>query len=582
MEIDVSDETQAALSPAEYETLVQSVTGDYRRWKQARARLEDTWRECWEAYLCDVKALYTEPDDNAADRSRVARPVLYEAVESIHSNILNAMFPASERFFSVLGKREQDQKNARAIEEFLRNKIEAASFFEKYALFLKQAVITGNTVAAVPWCKETRKRRKQVPVTLLGVTVGHRRETVEELIYNGPAFEVIDMFDFLIDPDAPDFEQAKVIRRVKRSLSSLRQISAYTNLEGLERASLLEDDTRKRAKRAAFGMEASSGDNPTSDEVTLLEAWGDFRVGDRVFENYVCVIANDQRVIRFEQNPYDHGKKPFIYSTFIPVPNEVYGIGAIEKSLGLQHAINTLTNQKLDVINLSINSPFTYLINDDVFDPNMLVTRPGALIPVKSHDTLKPVEYLNNFTVAFNEIAELKSEIQEATGALKYFTGSESGASPARTATEVSALVSGGTQKFSFFIAHLENTSLEPFVRMVFENAKQFLSEPETLRVPGKDGNTEFIQLLPELLLDAECVFRIDGSRGGLMKEQELSAMIAFIELAGKDPEVRAQIDVMALYRKIYRRLGFQDEEQIFRHSEAGPLEGGVHHAPRL
>src|SRR5262245_2284348 len=80
--------------------LADSVVNDYCRWKQSRSRLESRWRECWEAYLCDLKSMYTQPDSEQSDRSRVVRPVLYEAVETIHAHLLNSLFPADERFFS--------------------------------------------------------------------------------------------------------------------------------------------------------------------------------------------------------------------------------------------------------------------------------------------------------------------------------------------------------------------------------------------------------------------------------------------------------------------------------------------------
>ncbi len=548
--------------------LVESVCSDYRRWKQSRSRLEAKWRECWEAYLCDVKSLYTEPDQDTADRSRIARPVLYEAVEAIHSNLLNALFPANEQFFSVVGKSEEDHRNAKLIEEFLRSKLEEIGFLEKYSLFLKQAVITGNTVASVPWKRVRQQRRLEQPVTLFGVTMGYQKVVQEDVIYNGPDFEVIDIFDFMIDPDAVDFSRAKVIRKLERSLSELKNNPSYCNLEQIyasETFGVDADDSNKTSRRRAFGLDepmASGSEQASDGKVKLLEAWGDFVVGDQVYQNYVCVVANNKTLIRFEPNPYDCGLKPFIFTNFIPVPNEIYGIGAIEKSLGLQHAINTLTNQKLDVINLSINSPFTYLINDDVFDPETLVTRPGALIPVKSHDTLRPIQYLNNFTVAFTEIADLKQEAQEATGALKYFTGGDG--AQARTATEVSALVSGGRQKFSSFLSHLEHTSLEPFLRMAFEYARQFVAEPESLRLGGTDGCVGFKQMLPEILKASSCCFRIDGSRGLLFREQELRSITTFLRLVEGSASLRGKVNLLALYRKVYRRLGFSDETEIF------------------
>lgn len=552
--------------------LAASVTGDYQRWKQARARLESKWRECWEAYLCDVKSLYTQPDDDMTDRSRISRPVLYEAVEAIHANLLNALFPANERFFTVIGKTEADHRNAGIIEEFLRSRLEETGFIEKYALFLKQAIITGNTVAAVPWRQIKQSRRVEQPVTLFGVTVGFQKVLQEAFAYNGPDFEVLDMFDFLIDPDATDFEKAKIIRRAERSLQELKANPAYSNLDELQSSQdqTDADEANKASRRRAFGIDEQPGPNSDQpDKIRLLEAWGDFRIGEQTYRNYVCVVANGTTVIRFEPNPYDSGMKPFVFTNFIPVPNEIYGISAIEKSLGLQHAINTLTNQKLDVINLSINSPFTYLINDDVFDPEKVVTRPGALIPVKSHDTLKPIEFLNNFTVAFTEIADLKSEVQEATGAFKYFTG---GTGPdQRTATEVSALMTGGTQKFSSFLSHLEHTSLEPFLRMVFENARQFLREPENLRIRNHDGSLTFRQILPELLKCCECTFRIDGSRGLLFKERELKAISTFLQLVENSPSLKGKVNLPLLYKKIYRRLGFTDEAEIFSEPDLTP-----------
>jgi hypothetical protein len=118
------------------QALLSSVTADYTNWKAARSQLENTWRECWEAYLCDMKSLYAQPDEATPDRSRIVRPVLYEAVEAIHANLLNALFPSGERFFSVLGRTEADHENARVIEEFLRLKLEEIGFVEQYAKFL--------------------------------------------------------------------------------------------------------------------------------------------------------------------------------------------------------------------------------------------------------------------------------------------------------------------------------------------------------------------------------------------------------------------------------------------------------------
>ncbi len=555
------------LTADQQQQLATHLSQQFSQWKQARQGLENKWGECWQAYLCELNPLSTDAYNEGPDRSRVSRPVLYEAVEGIQSNLMNALFPSDERFFSVVGKTEKDHANASTIENFLRTKLEATGFSEKFAMFLKQALITGNTVAAVPWQQRWRTRRVKQPVEVFGMPIHQRTTTQQQLVFHGPEFDVIDMFDFVMDPDADRFENATVIHRVTRPLAYLKQHKqTYHNTDNIQIDSANEDDTEghKRARKSAFGLN-NTEKKATQQDVTLLEVWGDFKLNDgTTYTNYVCVIANGQHVLRFEPNPYDHGMKPFVFTNLIPVPNEIYGIGAIEKSLGLQHAINTLTNQKLDLINLSINSPFTYLINDDVFDPASIVTRPGALIPVKSHETLKPLQYLNDFTIAFTEIADLKSEIQEATGALNLFNGVAQPRQHKKTATEIDALITGGAQKFNTLISHLENTALEPFLEMVFENAKQFLTEPHTLRLSKHDGSLEFVELLPEVLQQSQCQFRIDGSQAASLKNQELETLIGFIQLVQQAPELKSHINIIPLLKKIYRRLGFKDEDSIF------------------
>ncbi|MEM0951491.1 MAG: portal protein [Cyanobacteria bacterium P01_H01_bin.74] len=569
-----SEETEAVL--------VDSICHNFSEWKKARTGLEAQWQACWEAYLCELNPLFIQDStsfsrEHEHDRSRVARPVLYEAVEAIHSHLLNGLFPASEKFFTVMGQTEGDMQNSQLIESFLQQKLEDANFIEQYALFLKQAIVTGNSVAALPWHTQKQRRPVEVPIKAFGVTINYETQWQDCIQYDGPKFDVLDIFDVVMDPETTDFTQAKLIRKVSRTLSELKENPAYTNLDKItfdcpESHIPLDNAPIRNPVYRHHGLRAKPVDHKATHplqkkdttrepQVTVLEAWGDFWVNDTLYANHLCVIAG-KTLIRFEPNPYHHQLKPFVFTNFIAIPNALYGIGAIEKSLGLQHAINTLTNQKLDVINLSINNPFTYLTNDDDFDPANMVTRPGALIPVKSHETLKPIRFLNNFTVAFQEIETLKAEIQEATGALTFFTGGESDRK--RTATEVSALVRGGTQKFSSILSHLEKTSLLPALQLIYRQAKQFVSHPQPIRCTCDNGNPKFETLTPAMIRQSGCQFKIDGSKGLLLKEQELTAISNFIALVEKSPDIKASINLHALYKKIYRRLGFADEAEIF------------------
>lgn len=561
-------------SPEAMQQLATQLSAQFQQWKHARARLEQTWQSCWDAYLCQPNATQQPSGEDAAYRSQVVRPVLFEAAEVIHSFLMNTLFPANDAFFSVVGKTEADMAQASIIETFLRQKLDDCHFYANYALFLKQAIITGNSIAMIPWHRQTRTETVYQPITLFGARVGVQPVVQERVIFDGPELEVLDMFDVVLDPTQTHWEQAMIIRRLRRTQADLVASGLYQNLEAIEMPTSGEvmPDPHQQHRRQAMGQQVESlSTSLQAPTIELLEAWGDFTVGDQLYRNHVCVVANGSTVIRFEPNPFLNGKKPFVFTTLTPVPNELYGIGAIEKVLSLQHAINTLTNQKLDVINISINNPFTYLVGDEVFDPETIVTRPGALIPVKSHDTLRPIQYLNNFTVAFSEIEDLKQEIQQATGAFT-LRGSEGLlANSARTATEISVMATGNSQKFSSFTKHLEVTSIEPVIRHMFELAQQFVQDPVALHCVDDQHQHRYVTVSPTQLQLTQCDFRVIGSEASLLKTQELAALFEFIRLVQSDAALRAQVDMTNLYKKVYRRLGFRDEADLFHPPQAAP-----------
>jgi outer membrane protein assembly factor BamD (BamD/ComL family) len=66
-------------------------------------------------------------------------------------------------------------------------------------------------------------------------------------------------------------------------------------------------------------------------------------------------------------------------------------------------------------------------------------------------------------------------------------------------------------------------------------------------------------------LKSTQCSFRIDGSKGLLRKEQELNAITTFLRLVNSNSQLQHQVNMTALYKKIYRRLGFSDETEIFQ-----------------
>ncbi len=552
-----SDETHVhapfSLSEEQAQGFVNATLKELSERQARRQEKERIWKSCWKAYRCELE----NPTEKDADRNEVARPIIFQAVENLHTTIMSQLFPKSGRFFHVFGQRQHDHHDAELLETVLHQKLATQGFQSAFGLFLKQLLITGNSVMMMPWHYEERLQKRQVPIKRLGLTVGFTTESQKVMSEQGPRFEVLNIRDVYIDDTLKTWQDGILIRRIEKRLSQVLQEERYHNKESL--LTSFKQWLKNQGHRKEMPVPQQS--------VTLLEVWGDLWVEETLYPNHVAVLVQETgTLLRFEAHGLEAGQAPFVFASLIPVPHEGYGVGAVEKSLGLQHAINALTNQKLDILNLCINAPFTYLLSDDVFDPLSMVYRPGALIPVKNHDTLRPLPMVaQNINVAFQEIEDLKVEILETTGSLRLMTGALEGSlSTPKTATEVNVLTANAHRKYDGMLMQLEQACLEPMLQLVYELAKQFWVYPEELRLVDENtASVSYQSLSPDVLQRSCCDIRVLGSRGQLKKEEEFEGLLFFLKTMKEVPEMMQRLNLDAIVKRMIRYLGFRDEELL-------------------
>jgi hypothetical protein len=557
------------LTEADQAQFAQSIETQFNSWKQQRQAQESLWKRCWKAYLANnaqeeessilKKTYYNPNEDNQT--AGMNRPLIYQSIEALHANLMSNLFPPSGNFFTIVGETETDHQQAKPLEDIMKAKLQTASFQEAFSLYLKQLLICGTSVLSVPWKKETQLQETWVPIKKLGMTIGYEPTLTEQVVYDAPEFQVLDLFNTYLDPQAKNPNQATLIHQLEKTLEELEAQGWYNNLEVVEER-LLQQQAKKTK-----GSQAANTPTLQAEKLTLLECWGDFQFNAITYPNHVATLIKETNtLIRLEPIGYRNGQKPFVVSTFTPIPHHLYGLGAVEKSLGLQNAINLLTNQKLDALNLTIHPPFTYLIQDDIFDPSHLSTKPGALIPVKDHNTIRPLPMpSSNLTLAYEEIQDLKQEILETTGSLRLMTNTNQATTGGnQTATEINAYLQSGERKYSQVLSHLEQTALEPLLNKVFSHLQQFWNTPETLRLIQPDGTVIFKPIQPQNLKRLKVSFKVAGSRGMAQNQQELSHMLVFIKILQSLPEVGKIINFGELIKAIYDKLGLKDAKTVF------------------
>ncbi|MGD9581664.1 MAG: portal protein, partial [Vampirovibrionia bacterium] len=364
-----------------------------------------------------------------------------------------------------------------------------------------------------------------------------------------------NIFDIVFDPSFSNWQDGLVIHRSYRTIEQIKNNPVYINTDEIE----LSDNGS--VERFSLNSDMDDHNEKPDNMVKLYSAYGDFKIDDKVYYDYIAVVANDKYLIRFERNPYP--EKPFIFCTYEQIPNKLYGIGAIEPGLGIQYLVNTFSNQKADVMSLIINGMWAY-VDDGIIDPEEIVAKPGALIAVKDPNNIKPLHPDTTVSLSYNEIAQLKSEYQEVTGATKYFTGGPS-IDFKKTATEVAALQSAGVVRFSEVIQNIEQNALKRAIKLVFAYNSAFNYSDGTTSVIN-NGFGPMYQYDKTIFMDAYN-FRVIGANSSISRDIRVNKLIEFIKMVGSSPLVAQQVNLIELIRHLYRELGFKDENNVFLNS---------------
>lgn len=573
------------------------VNSEFERFQSARHRVEETWLESWSAYLGTPEAqdfdrmstLRLIGDANGDWRHRINVGKAFESVETIHSYLIQAIFPNRD-WFSVSPMQPGYLELSKVIKKYMGNKFQSCNFRSHWETFLRQLIITGNSVMALPWRYETVKWKKRIKVKVpvldhMGQVIDERVEWNEveqdRIISNEPAFEALDVFDVFIDPQATDPNDGALVRRLVKTRASIIQLvksGLYKNigpLDVIKAKAVSQAEHNKNTVRLFQGVDVGAPYN-MGDLVELYEYWGDVHLQGITYHDVVVTVMGD-KVLRFEPNPYWAGK-PFIVGSYIPVVRQPYAMGAIQPSLGMLHQLNTITNQRLDNIELAIDSMWQ-VVDDGVTDISDIYTAPGKIIQVAEMGNIAPVARDTNFTVSYQEASVLESSIDKNFG-----TGPLIGVGQGRggervTAAEIQAVRDAGGNRLSGVHKHIEDTSLLPLLSKVYRLMQQFVTEDEVVRVTGSQpGENVFIQVGPqELSYDFQ--FAPVGADHVTDKQQYIQTRLDFIASVSQNPEMAAHVDFKNILLDLVQHFGFEEPEKYIKEAPEAPpqeVQGGA------
>ncbi|MGD9552127.1 MAG: hypothetical protein AB7V60_03350, partial [Candidatus Caldatribacteriota bacterium] len=501
--------------------------------------LVDNWKKFHRMY----HGILPEKNTPWVGASNLHIPITQIVVDTITSTIANSILGNSPivtvRPYPELGVDVEEA--ARKLEFFLNYAIreEIRGFRQVFTQWVRQAVLYGTAILKVVWSAETRNIK--VRDFLEG---GKKLITVKT--YDAPRLCVVDLENFIIPSFARDIQDAPfVAERIFVPLQVLKQREKEGFYSGIDElvTMMYQPSEVERQGADELGVRYPQ----LIEGVDIYDYWGGYDLdGDGYEEEYHIVMAADQpKILRIEEPPYYHGKRPYVRYNFLREPNQFYGIGVGQMIQHLQEEINAIHNQRMDNVNLIINKVFKYRPNEYFEDPDDIIFAPGSKIPVNEMDDIMPLVTGDVPVSSYNEEQIVRDYIERLTGVTDFSLGRIPSTARRTPATLGVAVIAEGNKKLQERLILLQE-SLEEVLDMVQWLYYQFIPQEKVFKAPGA---SVLMTITPEDLRH-QYRFDITGADVTTSKEIRFQQSLQMYALLSNNPIVASNPKALAYLTK--------------------------------
>ena len=528
----------------------------------SRFNYSQKWRRPWDDKWLKWYKLYRSVTPSLppgeSDRSNLHIPYSYSTVDTVRSKLISVML-ASRPYISYVPKDADDVANAQHMEALVDTQLARvdADVYSKFYLMITDMLIYGVCPFEVGWRYETRNIMQRLPLPEeLGIPMGYAEQEVEIPFWDDPDFQPFMVDDLFPDPEGTDIDDcAWVIRRRYITEKELKEKEAQGIYKIKDwddiRESGIDLHEGKQGRLSSIGADSGSyyDADTKSRRFELLEMWED---------DHVTTIINRQEIIRDEDNPFWHGKKPFGLVKFDPLNGEFYGISLVGSIEHLQAELNTTRNQRIDAVSASINRMWKVLKGAGIA-PEDLVSRPNGILWVDDMESVQEITFTHLESSAYQEEGIIKEDIQEATGTYNEARGQAS--SSRRTATENYIREKSMSLRFDVKARLFEGFGLKRLGFFYDWLNKQFITDRRSIRI--EDGGAYAWQELGPEDITGQYEYIPAGSAIEPMLDvfNYRQNLLMLYDRFREDPEIRS----IELKKRVFEAFGIKDTANILK-----------------
>ena len=492
-------------------------------------KLLDRYQKCWsQSYQKHTQncEFYKKCDDgynaiikpsNSEWQSDLHPPYALQIIDIIESNIVD-----DQPDMRVIPAQPEYSNGAELLTHIVRQQRYKDNFAEKYALFVKQSLIRGISVAKIPWLEEWRK----VPTPNYKPDPLGQRQPYQNVAYRQqPGFVNVDTNHFLWDVNATSLDDAEyVFFRTYESKRSLESAGVYENLDKISTmTSQITPDEKERRGR-----------------VEVVEWW--WRDGNTM---RLTVIANKIIIFRDCISPFWHGQFPFVVANVMPTPFSFRGKSIVEIISDLQIALWELQNQRIDNTKFMANAAMFVDPNTDQQDIRLY---PGAVIPLRPDQVQAWVPNISILQPSVQAEEMLKGDLQNITGAVGYLSGASGSQIDQTTATGISVISNMAAKRIIRMKQQIMFSMRRAGEQQIALN-QQLLPGPIAVRI-DRDAEQDWRVVTPADIQGAYD-YKVEDANESLMRQERRAEALAFANWFGTNYALLVQSGVQPNMRRV-------------------------------
>ena len=511
--------------------LVSWITGHTDKWRIYRDNnFTDKWEEYERIFRCEWAA---EDKTRDSERSKLMSPATQQAVETRHSEIMEAVFGQGE-YFDI----EDDIKDVNGnpidvemlkeqlVEDFKIDKVRKS--FDSVGLM---AEIYGIGIGEII----VKKEKVFVPSTqpIPGV-MGQAAIGVVEKERVAIKLNPINPKNFLWDPNGTSVDECMGVAIEK-------PVSFHKVVEGIEKGIYRKVEIKTQSSEDDLEASLYSDEHYQDDQIVVMTYYGlvpreyleqlengdkevaDLFPDDSEMDEYsdlveaIVVLANGTTLLKAEANPYMMKDRPVITYQADTVPNRLPGRGTVEKAYNMQKAVDAQLRSYIDSLGLT-SAPMMAMDATRMPRGSKFEIKPGKAILVNGNpnEILTPFKFGNTDASNATAAQEFERMLLQATGTLDS-NGLVTNAARDAGGAGMSAAMAAIIKKYRRTLTNFQEDFLIPFIKKAAYRYMQF--DPE--RYPSVD-----LQFIPTATL------------GIMAREYEQSQLIALLQTLGPDTPV--------------------------------------------